>query len=90
MWYTYTGKFGEMARICFDKYLVNLKFANSHNQDRIEMCAVYTYAYSHCSLVADRSQMETYEVDSCVCGHRVFRGVCNPTIGESVQCHLWS
>jgi len=35
-----------------------------------------TYTCSHISLVAARLQkMETYEVDSCVHGHRVFRGI---------------
>jgi len=30
--------------------------------------------------------METYEVDSCVHGHHVFRGIWNPTIGEQLVC----
>jgi len=35
---------------------------------------VTTYAYSHFSLVAARSQKtETYEVDSCIRGHHVFQ-----------------
>ena len=73
-------KFGEIARNCFDKYLVNLKFGNS------DVIMHATYAYSHFSLVAARSQkMEMYEADSCVFGHHVFRGVWNPMIGESVQ-----
>jgi len=39
------------------------------------------------SLVAARLQkMETYEVDSCVHGHHVFRGIWNPTIGEQLVC----
>jgi len=34
-----------------------------------------------------RSQkMEMYEVDSCVRGHHVFRGIWNPTIGEQLAC----
>jgi len=53
------------------------------------MRAVCMYAYSHFSLVAARSQkMETYEVDSCVCGHHVFRGIWNPTIGEQLVYDL--
>ena len=75
------NKFGKMARNCLNKYLVILKFGDLHNQ--IESYDVITrdvYAYSHFGLVTARSQeMETYEVDSCVCGHHVYRGIWNPT-----------
>ena len=43
------------------------------------------YAYSCFSLVTARSQkMETYEVNSCVHGHHIFRGIWNPMIGEQL------
>ena len=94
-------KFREIARNCLDKYLVNLKLGNSH--DQIESYDVITrteYAYSHFSLVTARSQkMETYEVDSCVHGHHVFWGIWNPIYRQGrdnrpyfplEKCHLWS
>jgi len=74
-------KFGEMARNCFDKYLVNLKFGDSHDQDQIETRTACAYAYSHCR----RTRLTAVSV--IIMYSKVFG---NPTIGESVQCHLWS
>jgi len=74
-------KFGEMARNCLNKYWANLKFGDSHNEtESYDIITCIAYAYSHFSLVAARLQkMEVYEVDSCVHGHHVFRGIWNPT-----------
>ena len=78
-------KFGEMARNCSGNYLANFKLWQFTRPNDVITHAVN--ANSHFSLDAARSQkMEMYEVDSCVRGHHVFRGIWNPTIGKQLVC----
>ena len=80
--------FGEMARNHLDKNLVNLNLA------------IHTIKYKRYCVCCVSQKMETYEVDSCVRGHHVFRGIWTPTyrqgrdnrlffpLEKSVQLHL--
>jgi len=62
------------------------RFAWSNRSYDVITRTTYAYVYSHFSLVTARSQM--YEVDSCVRGHHVFRGIWNPMIGEQLVYDL--
>ena len=75
-----------MARKCLDKYLLNLKFGDSHDQIESYGIIMHTTCVYVFTLVLQSScyharlqKMETYEVDRCVHGHHVFQGNWNPT-----------